>query len=372
MARLTPPVLLATPADLESAWRSIARQSAIALDTESNSLHAYRERVCLVQISTPDADYLIDPLAPIDLEPLRPMLAAAAVEKVLHACEYDVTGLRRDHGFTFAGLFDTMWAARILGWPRVGLADILSERFGVALDKRWQRHDWGRRPLLPEALAYARLDTHYLLPLREMQRRELVERGRWDEAQEVFTELARAAARDDRASETLWRIKGAFDLEPRGRAVLRELAAYREATARRLDRPPFKVMGDRTLIEIAAQRPTRLEQLRGVTGMTQAQINRHGAGVLSAVAHGKQAAPPKPPPRQAADLAVIARYERLRQWRKQAAAARGVDPDVIISNAALMALARRNPRRESELGGVDGLGPWRRQTYGRALLETLK
>jgi ribonuclease D len=292
-------------------------QPCVAADTESNSLYAYREQVCLVQISIPGADFLIDPLS-IDLSALGPLFADPSVEKVLHACEYDVMCLRRDFSFTFANLFDSMWAARILGWPRVGLADILKERFGVTLDKRWQRYDWGRRPLPPDALSYARLDTHYLLRLRDLQMSDLRKRGRVEEAGEIFAELAlsEAAAREetDRA-DGFWRVKGAFDLEPAARAALRELYLYREREARRLNRPPFKVIGDRTLSAIADLRPTQLDHLRRVPGMTEGQIARHGRELLRAVTRSRQADPPRPPPRKSIDPNALERYERLRAWR---------------------------------------------------------
>ena len=355
--------------------RRLASEPRIAVDTESNSLYAYRERVCLLQVSIPGADFLVDPLASLELSEMRSIFANPSIEKVLHASEYDVICLRRDFGFQLANLFDTMWAARILGWPRVGLADILRERFGATLDKRWQRYNWGKRPLPADALSYARLDTHYLLRLRDMQMKELEKLDRFEEAQEVFSDLARseAAPRDEAdAGNSFWRVKGAYDLEPAGRAVLRELYLYREGEARRLDRPPFKVVGDRTLVALAESRPTRLEHLRQAPGMTEAQIERHGHRVLHAVARGKQARPPQAPPRGWLDPAVADRYERLREWRKGVAASRGVDTDVVIGNAALMTLARRNPHDLTALEGIDGLGPWRRRTYGEAILEVLR
>ncbi len=355
--------------------RRLAIEPRVAIDTESNSLYAYQERVCLLQVSIPGADFLVDPLASLELSEMRSIFANPSIEKVLHASEYDVICLRRDFGFQLANLFDTMWAARILGWPRVGLADILRERFGAALDKRWQRYNWGKRPLPADALSYARLDTHYLLRLRDMQMKELAKLDRFEEAQEVFADLARseAAPRDEAgAGNSFWRVKGAYDLEPAGRAVLRELYLYREGEARRLDRPPFKVVGDRTLVALAESRPTRLEHLRQVPGMTEAQIERHGRSLLHAVARGKHARPPQPPPRGGLDPAVADRYERLREWRKGVAASRGVDTDVVISNAALMTLARRNPHDLAALEGIDGLGPWRRRAYGEAILEVLR
>jgi ribonuclease D len=375
MASLTPPTLVTSTPALRAVARRLRGQRAFAIDTESNSLHAYREQVCLVQISIPDADYLIDPLSDsIDMSLLGPLFADVAIEKVLHACEYDVISLRRDFAYTFANLFDTMWSARILGWPKVGLADILKQYFSVTLDKRWQRFDWGQRPLPLDALNYARFDTHYLLRLRDVQLQELNQRDRLDEAREVFEELAQSAAppRDEaNLAEGFRRIKGVHDLDAVGRAILRELHVYRDHEASRLNRPPFKVIGDETLVDIARTRPAQLNHLKRVPGMTERQIARHGRNLLQAVTRGRKAQPPPLQPRKSIDPGVLDRYERLRVWRRNIAAERGVESDVILSNATLMAIAHRHPRALSDLESIDGLGPWRRKTYGPEILKAL-
>lgn len=376
MAPLTPPALISDSTQLRALLQQMRGQPSVAIDTESNSLYAYHERVCLVQISIPTLDAVIDPLsADLDMALLSPLFADPSIEKVLHACEYDVISLRRDFGFSFANLFDTMWSARVLGWPRVGLADILKERFDITLDKRWQRFNWKQRPLPIEALAYAQFDTRHLLRLREVQMQSLRQADRLEEAREIFDELTQATAtpRDDGADGNgFWRVKGVYDLDAVGRSVLRELYRYRDDEAGRLDRPPFKVIGDQTLIELARMRPTQLSHLRRVPGMTERQVARHGRNVLLAVTRGKTAEPPRLPARKSIDPQVVERYERLREWRKAVAAQRGVEADVIVSNAALMALARRRVNRLSDLEGIDGLGPWRRKTYGPAIIETLK
>ena len=158
----------------------------VAVDTEANSLYAYRERVCLIQISIPGINYLVDPLAIEDMSPLGIVFSAPHIEKVFHAADYDLIVLLRDFGFMCSSLFDTMWAARVLGWPKVGLGDILEKYYGLSVNKSYQRYNWGKRPLAPAALTYAWMDSHYLLSLRDMQITELKSKGRWEEAQEIF------------------------------------------------------------------------------------------------------------------------------------------------------------------------------------------
>jgi ribonuclease D len=369
---LRPPVFVADRRGLNALVATLAAEPAVAVDTESNSLFAYRERVCLIQFSIPARDYMVDPLALPDLSALAPLFANPRQQKIFHAAEYDLLCLKRDYGFAFAEIFDTMVAARTLGWPQMGLAAILSERFGVKMDKKHQRANWGQRPLTPAQLDYARLDTHYLFALRDVLAQELAAAGRTEEAREEFARLTRVRPESNGAGPNgFWRLNGVRDLPPRQVAVLHELYWYRERQAERANRPPFKVMNDQTLLEIAQRCPAQSRDLQGVTGMTSAQIRRHGAALLDAVKRGLSAPPPRPPQAALEPEAVRERYERLRQWRKQKAQARGVESDVIVARDVLWELARRAPRTPAELAAIEDLGPWRRQTYGAEILQVL-
>jgi len=371
-AALPPPILIADPAALNRLARDLSRQPAVGVDTESNSLYAYRERVCLVQFSTPTHDYIVDALPLPDLSALAPLFANARQQKIFHAAEYDLLCLKRDYGFAFAHLFDTMVAARTLGWPQMGLAAILEARFGVKMNKKLQRADWGRRPLAPELLDYARLDTHYLRPLHDMLAAELSAAGRQEEAQEEFARLERVApSSNNQAHAGYWRINGARDLAPAQVGVLRELFVYRERQAKRADRPPFKVMGEQTLLEIARTCPRTAAELQELPGMTPAQMRRHSAGLLQAVRRGRSEPPPHQLPQARESESVRERFDRLQQWRKRKARARGVESDVIVPREALWELARRAPRTPEELHKIEHLGPWRRQTYGAEILALL-
>jgi ribonuclease D len=368
---LPPLVLVAGEEGLAALVAALAEQPIVSVDTESNSMHAYRERVCLMQFSTPAADYIVDPIRLNDLSALAPLFANPAQQKIFHAGEYDIICLRRDYRFDVVNIFDTMSAARTLGWPQVGLAAILERQFGVKMSKEHQRADWKRRPLSAAQLEYARMDTHYLLALRELQLQALIEAGRVAEAEEEFARLARLG--DDVVTRTpsFWRVKGARDLPPAQAALLQALFAYREQQAERIDQPPFKVMGEATLLELVRRAPRQLADLQGVPGMTPDQIRRHGRSVLDAIAQGLTAAPPPPPEDQRLPDDEQDRYDRLHTWRKEKARARGVESDVIISRAALSALARRVPRTPAELEQIAELGPWRRATYGEELLALL-
>jgi len=368
------PIFITTSPELRELIARLRDEPAMAVDTESNSLYVYFERVCLLQISVPGADYLVDPLAPLDLTPLGTLFADPSHEKVFHAAEYDVICLRRDFGWSFANLFDTMLAARILGWPRYGLGDILEERFGISQNKRFQRANWGIRPLSDEQIHYAALDTHFLLDLWAQQLAELRARGREAEARESFVAVAQSQ-RDKSAfdPEGFWRVKGSMDLDPKGRAVLKALYQFRDEEARRQNRPPFKVLSDQILVQLSRVRPTSRQELATIRGLQPWQRHRYGEGLLAAVQQGLQSLIPQPPRSTGRPAnAVLDRLRALRGWRKEQAAQRGVEPDVILSNDVLSALAHQPPRSLAELSEMGLLGPWRLEAYGAEIIAVLK
>jgi ribonuclease D len=283
--RLPPPAVVADAPALAALVERLRGERVIALDTESNSFHVYRERVCLLQISTRAADYVVDPLA-VDPAPLAEVLCDGR-ETVLHGADYDVRCLRRQYGWRLPRLFDTMAAARRLGRRGLGLSALVEEHFGVRLSKTHQRADWGRRPLPVEQLAYAALDTHYLLPLHELLAGELSGRGALEEARREFDRIAAAEFRERVFDVEGWRrLKGARELDPRGRSVLRALWIAREEQARALDRPPFKVLAEQAMVELARTRPASDEALAKVPGVTPSVLRRTGPLLRAAIAAG--------------------------------------------------------------------------------------
>ena len=364
-----PPVWVNSPEALTALAAELHRYPRIGVDTEANSLHAYREQVCLLQFSTPEADYLVDPLALDDLSPLAPVFASPEVEKIFHAAEYDILGLHRDFGFTFTNLFDTMVSARILGYEKVGLGALLEKFFGIKLEKRFQKADWGQRPLSPQMLDYARLDTHFLLPLRDLLYEQLEAKGLLPLAQEDFARLTHPIAVNGRPP--LWQ-RGGHHLSPQQTAVLEALWRYREAEAERRDVPPFKVLDDRTLIALAQRLPRNQGELRQVPGMRGARIRQHGQGVLAAIRRGLQAKPPRRARHPRPSDEALARLESLRRWRQNTAKALGVPSDVVLPKPHLEAIAAANPRTLDELRPLMADIPWRFEHFGQAILDALK
>lgn len=360
-----------------AAWQACLRElqaaPRLAIDLEANSMFAYRERVCLIQISTADTDYIIDPLTVDNLAGLGDITADPGIEKIFHAAEYDLILMQRDYGWHLNNLFDTMWAARILGYPQMGLASLLERFFNVHTSKRYQKANWCHRPLSAGELAYAQKDTHYLIPLRDRLAAELEKNGHAEETAEIFMEQSRVRMPDNEFDpEGFWQINGAYDLSPEQQATLRALYLYRDHEARRRNAPHFKVISDRTLMELATTGPGRLSDLSQVYGMSDGQQQRYGRALLQVIQDARQATPPQPPKRSPRPPdAVLNRFDQLHRWRKTRAQARGVESDVIAGRDALWAIAQANPRTLDELKALGVLGPWRLTTYGQEILRLL-
>jgi ribonuclease D len=369
---LPKPVMITHQQALMKMANRLADEPILAVDTESNSLYAYQERVCLIQFSTPQEDFLVDPLALGDLSPLEPLFADPQIEKVFHAAEYDLITLKRDFKFDFINLFDTMVAARILGWEEIGLGSILKVEFDVELNKRYQRANWGKRPIPPEMMDYARLDTHYLIPLRYRMKSELKSTGRWPLAEEDFVRLRHVNGRDPHdVPEPCWRVRGAYDLTPQQAAVLLKLCYYRTEVAKKINRPVFKVIGDKSLMKIAEACPRTEATLQEISALSQKQYQRHAQGLVKAVNEGLAAKPAYPPRSPRPDDEFLARVDVLRSWRKSIGKEMQVKSDVILPRDVMNMIAARDPADEQDLADIMAEVPWRLERFGDQIMAEL-
>ncbi len=366
--------------DVESLAKDLLAEKVIAVDTEADSFYHYFDKTCLVQIATRKHSYLIDPLAlggPAELAPLGPVFESDEVRVIFHAAEYDLFVLKRDCGFRFSNLFDTMISAQLLGYPSVGLAALVAHHFGVTLPKDEQRSDWSRRPLSDKQQTYAAADVQFLIRLAEKLERELKKKKRLTWAQAEFESLV-AREWPTREFDKLGylRIKGARKLDPNGLSVLRELYLARDARAREVDRPPFKVLGNRTLLEIAETRPDSLEALGRIKGVTELILRRMGRDILGGVRRGsKKAHGPIPKleggGRRRMDRRAERRMTELKRWRTQRASALEIDPGVLCPNAALEAIASADPSDAGELAALPEVKGWFADEFAEEVVKAL-
>ena len=366
--------------DLRALSRELLRETVIAVDTEADSFYHYFDKTCLVQIGTSQGIYLIDPLAlggPAELAPLAPVFASKKIRKIFHAAEYDLYVLKRDCSFEFENLFDTMVSAQLLGYPAVGLAALAKRHFGVSLPKDEQRSDWSARPLRENQLVYAAADVTYLVRMAENLEAQLRELGRFEWAEQEFEALMRRKwpVREFDDAGYL-RIKGAKALDATSLAALRELYLMRDARAREVDRPPFKVLGNRTLMEIAQLQPAQQNDLAGIKGVTELILRRLGREILAAVGRGQLA--PHEPLRKVAngrrrmDRRTERRVERLKRWRATRAKELGLDPGVLCPNTGLEAIAWRDPTMREDLAEVPELKRWFVGAFSQEIVDALR
>jgi len=371
-------IWIRTSEELDRLAESLAGSSALALDSESDSLHHHVEKVCLIQLATERGEAcLVDPLALRDLSALAPVMADPGVAKVLHGADYDVTTMKRDFGFRFAGLFDTMIAARFLGRPQVGLQALAQAELGVALSKESQRDDWSRRPLTRTQEQYALADVSHLLVLQARLAGELRRLGRlsWVE-EECDAVAALEPARRGRDPEAYRKVKGARRLSRRQQAVLREVYGWRESVAEATDVPAFKLLSSEALLDIATRAPRTAAELAPVRGLSPRVRGRRDE-MLAAVGRAldlPETELPRlepPPPRPVVSEPVRKRIERLRAWRTQAAARLAVDISVVLPQRLLERLAQAVPRGADALREIEGLRRWRVDAFGAELIAAL-
>ncbi len=350
----------------------LEKQLSIGVDTESDSLYAYTEKVCLIQISTPENDYLLDPLNINDLRSLESIFSSTEIEKVFHAAEYDILCLKRDFGFQFNNLFDTMLASRILGRQGIGLSNLLQDFYNIEVNKKYQRANWGKRPLNDEMLIYASMDSHYLIDLADKLRNQLKQENLIDLAEEDFTRISKVEPNHiERNGDQFWKyIKGNI-LTPQQTTVFFELCKLREELAARRNSPPFKVFNTKSLIDLAQTTPGNRSEMNEVYGLSPKMIERHGSELLHAIRSGLAKEPTYRPHKPRPNEAYLHRYERLKSWRKEKAEEKKVESDVILPKEYLDYFAHKNPGTIAEAHEIMIDIPYRFSKYGQAIINLL-
>jgi len=351
--------LIADAQGLSQLIERLAPFPQIAVDTEADSLHSYFEKLCLVQISTPEEDFLVDPLAGFTLQPLYEALAGKRL--VFHGADYDLRLLHRGGDFAAKDLFDTMIASRLCGYQELGLAALVAKHFDVKLSKASQKANWGMRPLSKQMIDYAMCDTKYLLPLSAIIEADLHRLGRW----EWFVEsrdrmLASAREPRERDESKAWRIPGSAALSPRAQSVLRVLWYWRDGEARAWDRPPFHVMSNDDLVRISEK------TVRGEAYSTPRMSGRRRKSfevVLALALHIPENEWPVQPKtrRRRPSREETERFDNLKSVRDKVAAELVLDPSIIA------------PRNALEAASVDPSTPalmtWQRTLLGLPVIE---
>ena len=349
----------------------------LGIDTEFMSEGRYRALLCLVQVAVDDRVggepeiVLIATLQDVDVTPLAELLADPGVEIVLHAGRQDVAILRRTWNTEIHNLFDTQVAAGFVGASaQAGYGNLLGSILGRRVGKTASYTRWNQRPLTAEQLSYAREDVVHLLELSDAIQARLEESGRLEWAREECRLLQ--SATDERDPETVWeRLPRIGQLDPRARAVVQELAAWRERTASQEDRPVGSVLADPALVEAAKRRPSTVAALEQIRGIHPSTVRRRGTAIIEAVQRGTERPPlPREERRgisESGDAPLIALAESLIR-------ARGLDAGLayeLITSRAELDLIVASARRGEPEPGVRTLSGWRRELVGSDLRDLL-
>ncbi|MCD4814280.1 hypothetical protein K8S19_11385 [bacterium] len=363
--------------DSQTRWnevsRTLAKQSAIAFDLESNGYHRYPERICLIQIASLTQVYLVDPIAVHDLSELGKILRQAKILKIFHSCENDLRALDRDYGFKVKNIFDTAIAAHFLGSTRRGLSNVLLDFMGITLtkSKTLQRQDWTMRPLLKKSLHYAANDVALLLPLYEVLASQLKKAGRisWVEEEQRLLEKIKADTAVP-AEALFWSVKGCKDLNEKQRAILKELVVFRDRLCRKIDRTPFRVLGDDVLLVLAKKPDSDLKKTKGMAVIFHQKRQK---ALQQALQKGKQAVPVPLPSKKNGDVyrkksdEYNGRFKALKSWRMAKGERLALDPALLWPMQSLEQLAG-SARLEKALQGVR---QWQRKTFEKEILEKI-
>lgn len=360
--------------DLSRAAVEISKEAAIGVDLESDSLFHYREKVCLLQISTAYKNIIIDPLSLKDLSILAPIFSNPKICKIFHGSDYDIRSLYRDFKIKVKALFDTQLASRFLGLSQTSLATLLKDRFDILIEKKYQRRDWSKRPLTEEMLIYAVKDTCHLLHLGRILEKELEEKGRLPWVMEECEILSKVRPAPSNEEPLFMKFKGAGKLEPRSLAILEAVLQLREEVARLRDRPLFKVIGNEQILEIVKNRPLSKKDLHG---LSPGQIKSMGSAILRRIQKAMSLSEEKLPvfpitKRRSPGARIARRIKILKEWRDQYADKLGLEKSLVCTNSQIQSLALAGPVTLKQIKGIGGIRDWQRKLFGAEVCSILR
>ena len=353
------------PGRLYTAIQEMANARAIAVDTEANSRYRYPEKLCLIQLATLNRIFIIDTILLREISSLKDIFHDASIIKVFHTADYDIRSLNWHFGFKIRGVFDTAIAAQFIGIKQFGLANLLKDLLGIAIEKstRLQKADWGKRPLSTEALEYAANDVRYLLQLREFLNVKLRELGRIAWVTEECNRLEELRYEPKDPNTTYLSVKGAGKLDGTSLSILKVLFLFREKVALRQRRPPQYIMPDSTLVRLAENPKSDLSK---TPGLGQAKLNQFGMGLQRALTKGMAKPPIYREKSENMGAKEQERLKRLKTWRASISASLSLDSSFIWPTVSLERLSKDSNTLDIELKSGD-IRQWQRQHFTSSL-----
>ena len=362
--------------ELKTVCDDLLKERIISVDLEADSMHCFKEKICLIQIATDKQAFLIDPFKIKKIPPFIKVLENKDVIKVFHGADFDIRSLDRDYKAQVNNLFDTEIACRFLGIKERGLAALLKKNFDLDVDKKFQKVDWALRPLRQEMIEYSVGDVAYLTKLYDIIHKKLVANGRFSWASEEFEIQTRVRYESNHTLPLYKKFKGAGKIDNRSLAVLENLLQVRLDIAQKKDQPLFKIFSSLSLITMAQQKPVTIDHMLRIRAMSQKQAGMYGNlcidAIVKAMALEHKDLPLYPKTRRPKKNSKVQdRIERLKKMREKTSSSIGIEPGFLLNNALIGSIAFENPGNLKELLNIENVRNWQVEAIGENILSTL-
>ena len=363
-------------AELKNVCDVLLKEKIIGVDLEADSMYCFKEKICLIQIATAKEAFLIDPFEIKELSSFINVLEKDDVIKVFHGADFDIRSLDRDYQARVKNLFDTEIACRFLGIKERGLAALLKRNFNVDADKKYQKADWGKRPLKLGMIEYCVGDVAYLTKLHDIIHQKLVAKGRLSWAKEEFEIQSRVRYENNHALPLFIKFKGAGKIDNRSLAVLENLLQVRIKIAQKKDQPLFKIISNSSLMTMACEKPVTIDQMLRIRAISPKQADMYGklcvAAIVKAMELEHKDLPLYPKTRRPRrDASVQERIERLKKMREKLSHSMGIEPGFLLNNTVIGFIAFKNPATSEDLLKIENIRHWQVAAIGNDILSTL-
>lgn len=363
-------------AELKNVCEDLLKEKIIGVDLEADSMHCFKEKICLIQIATATQAFLIDPFHIKDISAFLRVLENQDVMKVFHGADFDIRSLDRDYQVKVNNLFDTEIACRFLGTKERGLAALLKKNFNVDADKKFQKVDWAKRPLDQGMIEYSVEDVAYLVELHQIIHQRVSEKGRLSWAKEEFEIQEKVRYENNHECPLFLKFKGAGKMDNRSLAVLENLLQMRLLIAQKKDQPLFKIISNASLLTMAQNRSATIDQMLNMNALSRKQADMYGHLCVEAVEKALElehkALPSYPKTRRPKkDYKVQDRIERLKKMREKLSGSMGIEPGFLLNNAAIDTIAFKNPKTLEALLNIEQVRHWQVESMGEKIMSTL-
>ena len=361
-------ILIDDTKSMELMAKHISTASIVALDLEGNGRHRYPERICLIQLAVNNSIYIIDPLKKLDMSPICDLIENPLIEKVMHSVSYDVRCLKREWGIRINNLFDPAIAASLVGIKKTGLGSVIEEVLGINIDKskKLQRSDWTIRPLSNESLLYAANDVAHLISLRMTLKKRLQDMGRYEWALEEFQRQVSATFKSSNPEIDFLTVKGGGKVDPNKLPVLRSLSKLRIKYAVFRDVPLYRILNDKTLVDLANANHSMPLDLHGLGAFAFQPLKGE---LLNAIRNSNKSQPVSSPQHKKRPIMKPVQKKRLdllKSWRLNIGKELNIEPSLVWHAASLERIARAAKLTKSELDSPE-LRVWQVHTFQKNL-----